>query len=49
MVENMKSYRFYKFFVDTTGAYVGGSLGHVVLGPILRFEITLTHASFINA
>ena len=37
VVENMKSYRFYKFFVDTTGAYVGGSLGHAVAVPGAHF------------
>ena len=33
VVENMKSYGFHKLFVDTRGAYAGGSLGHAVAVP----------------
>ena len=39
VVENMKSYRFYKLFVDTRGAYFGGSLGHAVAVPGAHFAL----------
>ena len=39
VVENMKSYRFCKLFVDTTGAYFGGSLGHAVAVPGAHFAL----------
>ena len=39
VVENMKSNMFYKLFVDTTGAYFGGSLGHAVAVPGAHFAL----------